>query len=353
MRAPSIAIASNNGDIGGGEVMLLNIAEALRSLGLHVLVLGPSNPPELIGQAKGRGFPTVALQAKNRGEYIAALWRWRLRNRSLPLWCNGLVPSLATTGIGPRIVHLHRLPEGFHLVLAWLARSRSRAVLVPSGFVAGKVPGTTIFENWTAQIPYRRPTPDLRGPVRIGILGRLTAEKGAGLLAEATHSLVQRTGRDVRLVLAGEDRFGNDSDRSALESSLAPIRERVERLGWVDREDFFEAVDLAVFPSVVEETFGLVAAEAMAAGTPFVISDSGALPEVAGQDHPWVARRGDSDDLARVIEQALADVERGDGVRSAAARARWEALYSPSAGKERVAVLLSDLGGAKRERGRP
>lgn len=67
MRTPTIAIATNNGDIGGGEVMLLNIAEALRRLGLDVLVLAPSSPAELIERAHEQGFRTVALRAKDRG----------------------------------------------------------------------------------------------------------------------------------------------------------------------------------------------------------------------------------------------------------------------------------------------
>ncbi|ONN64044.1 glycosyltransferase [Herbaspirillum sp. VT-16-41] len=46
----------------------------------------------------------------------------------------------------------------------------------------------------------------------------------------------------------------------------------MDLLGWVRREEFFDQVDLAVFPSVWEEPFGLVAAEAMARGVPFVIS---------------------------------------------------------------------------------
>ena len=49
---------------------------------------------------------------------------------------------------------------------------------------------------------------------------------------------------------------------------------------------FFAEVDLAVFPSRVAESFGLVAAEAMAAGTPYVVSDAGALPEVALERNP-------------------------------------------------------------------
>ena len=43
--AQELYIATNNGDIGGGEVMLLNIARAARSLGYRVTVIGPAHPP--------------------------------------------------------------------------------------------------------------------------------------------------------------------------------------------------------------------------------------------------------------------------------------------------------------------
>ena len=33
-------IATNNGDMGGGEVMLLNVARAARSLGYKVTIVG-------------------------------------------------------------------------------------------------------------------------------------------------------------------------------------------------------------------------------------------------------------------------------------------------------------------------
>ena len=44
-------LATNNGDIGGGEVMLLNIARAARGLGYQVVIIGPANPPDLIEAA--------------------------------------------------------------------------------------------------------------------------------------------------------------------------------------------------------------------------------------------------------------------------------------------------------------
>lgn len=345
---PTFAIATNNGDVGGGEVMLLNIAEALRSLGIDVLVLGPSSPDDLVRLAEERGFRTMMVRARNRREYIASLWRWRLRNRRVPLWCNGLVPSFATAGIGPRLVHLHILPVGVNALAARIARLGAWRTLVPSAFMATKLPGSTVLENWTERIPTTPWEADPQTPMRIGFLGRLTRDKGVDVLAHAMATLSRSSERETRLVLAGENRFGNSADDQVIAGALAPLGDRVDHLGWTGREEFFASVDIAVFPSSWEEPFGLVAAEAMAAGIPFVISDSGALPEVAGGDHPWIARRGDSADLARVIHHAIDDIEHGDETRSTVARVRWEQRYSPTAGERRVAALLRDLSSPRR-----
>ena len=80
------------------------------------------------------------------------------------------------------------------------------------------------------------------------------------------------------------------------------------------------------------------------AGHPPAVPAAGPLPEVAGPVHPWVARAGDADDLARVIGEALA--ARPDVVRAATdgARRRWEEHYSPQAGRLRVQQLLDGLG---------
>lgn len=348
MSAPTIAIATNNGDVGGGEVMLLNIAEGLRGLGIDVLVLGPEAPGELVAIAQERGFRTVALSATNRRTYISALLRWRVRNRRVPLWCNGLVPSFATTGIGPRLVHLHILPTGRNVLAASLARLGARRLLVPSSFMASRVTRSTVLKNWTEEIPFRPSKINKGETVRIGFIGRFTRDKGVDVLARAVSVVAQVPGLDARLVLAGENRFGDDADDRAIAEALAPLGERVERTGWITREEFFAGIDLAVFPSIREESFGLVAAESMAAGVPFIVSDSGALPEVAGVAHPWVARRGDAIDLAHVILQAIDDIERGDERRAADARVRWEQSYSPAAGASRIARLLQGLEGPSR-----
>ena len=61
-------IATNNGDMGGGEVMLLNIARAARSLGYKVTIVGPSEPKQLVEAAADEGFPRIVLPAKNRAQ---------------------------------------------------------------------------------------------------------------------------------------------------------------------------------------------------------------------------------------------------------------------------------------------
>ena len=66
-------IATNNGDMGGGEVMLLNVARAARSLGYKVTIVGPSEPNQLVEAAADEGFARVVLPAKNRAQYMLAL----------------------------------------------------------------------------------------------------------------------------------------------------------------------------------------------------------------------------------------------------------------------------------------
>lgn len=344
MSRPHIAIATNNGDIGGGEVMLLNIAEALRDLDMRVLILAPMSPSELLEAARGRGFETVELRASSRAGYMLALARWRMRHRKIPLWCNGLVPTLATTSMGPRIAHLHILPVGLHAVAASIGRTGARRVLVPSDYMASRLRGTTVLENWTEDITCDVHCGAPSGPLRVGFLGRLTRDKGVHVLARAMQHVIDTSHHEVRLVLAGENRFGDADDDREISAALAPLGDRVEHWGWVEREKFFDEVDLAVFPSAWDEPFGLVAAEAMASGVPFVISNAGALPDVAGPEHPWVAARGIAKSLAVVVLRALADIEDGsanDAVRRA--RERWQLIYSPQAGTRRVAAMLCSL----------
>lgn len=335
-----LVLATNNGDIAGGEVMLLRLATMARDLGADVTLVAPSAPGDVAAAARASGFRTIEIGAANRRDYLLGLRRWDATGREGLLWCNGLVPAFATTGRRDRVVHLHQQPTGApHSALLRVARVGVSTVLVPSHLLAGRL-GATAFPNWTDPVDVaRRPAPS--GARRLGFLGRLSPGKGLVTLAEAVRLLDERRPGAYRLLVAGDARGVAAQDRAEVAAALAPISHLIEAPGWIDRSAFYAQVDLAVFPSLFPETFGLVVAEAMAARVPFVISDAGALPEVAGPGYPWVATAGDARALATTIHQALDSNEAGI---QDAAYARWEAEYSPAAGRRRLAATLTGLG---------
>ncbi|MFI5005215.1 MAG: glycosyltransferase, partial [Solirubrobacterales bacterium] len=89
--------------------------------------------------------------------------------------------------------------------------------------------------------------------------------------------------------------------------------EGVRFVGHVDDARLAElraGASLALVPSRSAETFGLAAAEAMAAGLPVAASRVGALPELVGEE--GLARPGDAGALAAAIERLRADPRAGE-----------------------------------------
>lgn len=82
----------------------------------------------------------------------------------------------------------------------------------------------------------------------------------------------------------------------------------------------YKMTDLVIQPSLLEG-FGLTALEAMTCGAPVIASNTGALPEVVG-DQDWLFDPTDISDIAQVMERALSNP---DAVRAAAEMRRRRA----------------------------
>lgn len=337
-------LATNNGDIGGGEVMLLNIARAARGLGYQVVIIGPANPPDLIEAAADEGFTRIVLPAKTRIQYMVQLRLWHRAHRDALLWCNGLVPAAATGGRAGRIVHLHQLPTGTNAKLVPFARKKALQTLVPSEYVAASVPGATVFPNWVQEVPLSLAKSTVPGVVRIGYLGRLTPSKGVGVLCQAIEFLNSTvTVPEYRLVVAGAPVFASSEEEHEVSRALENIERYTDRLGWSTPQKLFDTVDMLVVPSQAPESFGLVAAEAMSARVPVIVSDAGALPEVVGEDYPYIYPAQDPSALVEKIRHLTqAFYQESDNLNDiiSAAFWRWQELYSPDSGRERVRHLL-------------
>lgn len=338
--AREIVIAGNNGDIGGGEVMQLAIARAMRELGHPVRVAGPAEPSGLVDAARAEGFPVTAIRGRGRAGYMLGLRRWVRRSRPALLWANGLVPAAATSGLPRRVAHLHWWADGPNGALARIALRGTLAAYVPSRAMAARIPGTRVLENWRGPVEIREREREPGGRLAIGFLGRVGTGKGTDVLARAVAQLARR-GLDTELVIGGEARFTDEAEQLPVREAIEQLGDRCRALGWVDPAELLSRVDLLVVPSTQDEPFGLVTLEAMSAGVPVVVSDAGAIPEVVGPGYPWVFRAGDDADAAGCIERALLALPARDVVERN--RRRWRERYSPQAGRERLARALAQL----------
>jgi glycosyltransferase involved in cell wall biosynthesis len=134
------------------------------------------------------------------------------------------------------------------------------------------------------------------------------ALKGLAYLIEAMAKL-RADGHDISLTIIGKPKPGKSMDLID-KYDLSPYIQFVSGVTDERIVELYSEAELAVVPSLYEG-FSLPAIEAMCSGTPLVATDGGALPEVTGADGATVfrCRKGDADDLARAIRDALAQPE--------------------------------------------
>jgi len=140
------------------------------------------------------------------------------------------------------------------------------AIVIPNGIFAEK------FRNGSARPQWSGKT--------IGFMGRFEEpRKGLSVLLDALPSIA-RAFPDVRLLIAGP---GESED--AIKEMDPQLRSRVTFLGRLSDEekaDFLSSVLLYVAPNTGGESFGIILAEAMAAGAAVVASDIPAFAALLG-----------------------------------------------------------------------
>jgi glycosyltransferase involved in cell wall biosynthesis len=131
---------------------------------------------------------------------------------------------------------------------------------------------------------------------------------------------------DLELVVVGKPREGPMRDRARVLEARGRLR-FVSGLTNPQLADLYASATLCVTPSLYEG-FGLPAIEAMACGTPVVVTDGGALPEVVG-DAGLIVRAGCGQALREAIDMLLRDSKQREAMALAGlARVRerycWE-----------------------------
>ncbi|MFJ6137740.1 glycosyltransferase [Kitasatospora sp. NPDC092286] len=164
-------------------------------------------------------------------------------------------------------------------------------------------------------------------------LGRLAEAKGVRLLMAAWDEIAADGGVGVPLVLAGSGPLRQEV------TAWAAGRDDVRYVGLYDRAQCEQAVARSVAvvaPSTSLETFGLVIAEAMAAGVPAVAAGHGAFVELVEDGVTGLLHQpGEPASLASCLRRITAGPARNREMGQAARR-RYEQNFSPAVGLERL-----------------
>jgi D-inositol-3-phosphate glycosyltransferase len=178
-------------------------------------------------------------------------------------------------------------------------------------------------------------------------VGRFAPLKGIDRLLEATAHLKRR--RDLRLMIVG-----GDGEEAAESRELAGLSKRFGILdsvtfrGRADHEDmplYYSAADLLVLPSHYE-SFGLVALESLACGTPVVTTRVGAMERIIRQDETGhVVEDASPTTLAEAMEDFLPGSSTGSAEEIRASVLDWNWSGAASAMINEYVHLLE-----KRER---
>jgi glycosyltransferase involved in cell wall biosynthesis len=363
---------------GGLDRVFSDLALSLPAQGVQVrgLVVSPENAGSLTdGQVQAyapaaSGFGRRMLAARAR---IAQAARARTFDVIAPHFALHVATALDHLRDAPMVVHFHgpwaleSRAEGAGRATSTLKyrlermvyRRADRLIVLSQAFgtllvqeygVPSErvriVPGAVDLDRFATGLGRQQARARLGWPTDRPILlsvRRLAARMGLERLIEAMPAIVRRV-PDVLLVLAGKGRL-----EPALRQRVAELQleAHVRFAGFVPESDLavtYTAADLHVVPSLSLEGFGLSAAEALAAGTPSLVTPVGGLPDVvSGLSADLVLPSTAQDAIEHGVAGALLNLARIPG--PAACRAHAEAHFQVSRAAAQVAAIYREAAG--------
>jgi phosphatidylinositol alpha-mannosyltransferase len=169
------------------------------------------------------------------------------------------------------------------------------AIVVPNGIYARRLAQGKLNSSWSGN--------------SIGFIGRFQEpRKGLSLLVQALPSIIKEI-PDIRVIVAGP----GDADEF-LQEVPSHLRSRFSFLGRISEEekaDFLHSIGVYVAPNTGGESFGIILAEALAAGAAVVASDIPAFHDLLGAgQYGALFESEDSQSLDKVVIDLLRDEEK-------------------------------------------
>lgn len=178
--------------------------------------------------------------------------------------------------------------------LTLTAHLETDAIVIPNGIYGDRFNAGVSQSKWSGNT--------------LGFIGRFEEpRKGLSVLLDAL-PIITRSIPDLRVLVAGPG--GSEEFMKKVDPQL---QSRITFLGRLSEEDkiaFLSSVSIYVAPNTGGESFGIILAEAMAAGTCVVASDIPAFISMLGEgEYGSIFPSEDSTALARIIIDLLRDDE--------------------------------------------
>lgn len=168
-------------------------------------------------------------------------------------------------------------------------------------------------------------------------VGRLSVEKGLDTLLQAWEHL----NCSIPLKIVGD---------GPLSSLVVAATQQSPHIEWLGRKPLPEVYDLIgeatmlIFPSKWYETFGRVAVEAFAKGTPVIAANLGAIAELVEDEYTGLHfRPGNAEDLASKVDKFLSKPQSHVQRMRKAARAEYEQKYTAQQNYHRLMNIYQQV----------
>ena len=162
-------------------------------------------------------------------------------------------------------------------------------------------------------------------------VGRLVPEKGVHLYVDVVHNIAYKF-PDWEFGIIGSFRLGENSIREnfvdKLINKFRKIGNQAKFYGFKNQnfvQDKMQTASIIVIPSLWEEPFGLVAAEAMSNGIAIIASDIGGIPEIVKNNGVLI-----KDINKSKLEHHLIDLINNNVKRNALQRLSWNNFENSS-----------------------
>ncbi len=181
--------------------------------------------------------------------------------------------------------------------------------------------------------------PALQSPPTIAYAGRLSREKGIGVLMEAL-KIAAKKNPDLLLLIAG-----TGPEHEALSQGMGELHAKVRFLGHLSRpqmESEFDRAWVQVVPSLWHEPFGNVTTEAMMRGTAVIASDVGGQSDLVRHGETgFLVQPSDPIELAAKLELLTSDRNVAERMGMEGRRVAIE-QYSREATLTRLEAMYAD-----------